>query len=82
MLKNRKSVELSVTLIITVVIALIVLVVALAIFGKGTGESAKTLRSCEARGGHCTSDLICQKGESMIPNVECEDGKPRCCLQI
>lgn len=76
-----KKADMSLALIVAAVIALIVIVVALAIFGKGTGESAKTLQSCEARGGTCMG-----KGEvcsgATIPNVECPTDKPKCCLKL
>ena len=81
MLKKRNAQNMSIALMIAVVIGLIVLVVVLAIFGKGTGESAKTLQSCEARGGTCT-----EKGEvcsgATIRNVECPTTEPKCCLNI
>ena len=76
-----KRADMSIALIVSAVIALVIIVVALAIFGKGTGESAKTLQSCEARGGYC-SVPICPQGESTIPNVKCEAGKPHCCLKL
>lgn len=76
---NKKA-DMSIALIVAAVIGLIVLVVALAIFGKGTGESAKTLQSCESRGGYC--NLGCPKEEIKIPNVECPTLKPNCCLKV
>ncbi len=78
---NKKA-DMSIALIVSAVIALIILVVVLVIFGKGAGESAKTLQSCEGRGGHCTSDIICPKEESTIPNVQCEDDAQRCCREF
>ena len=79
MLTTKKS-DMSIALIIAAVIGLIVLVVALAILGKGTGESGKTLQSCEARGGDCKPS--CPKEESQMPNVECPALKPKCCLKV
>jgi len=80
MLKTKKS-DMSIALIVSAVIALIIIVVALAILGKGTGDSANALRSCLSRGGYC-SDIKCPKEEAEIPNVECEAGKPHCCLKV
>lgn len=77
---NKKA-DMSIALIVSAVIALVIIVVALAIFGKGTGESAKTLQSCEARGGECTEGTkVC--GGATIPNVKCPTDKPKCCLKV
>lgn len=76
---NKKA-DMSLALIVAAVIALIVIVVALAIFGKGTGESAKTLGSCVARGGNCEPISVCPRDRATIPNVDCKIGI--CCLKI
>lgn len=76
-----KKADMSLALIVAAVIALIVIVVALAIFGKGTGESAKTLESCVARGGECKSVVACPSDSATIPNVDCPSGAI-CCLKI
>ena len=76
-----KKADMSLALIVAAVIALIVIVVALTIFGKGTGDSAKTLQSCGARGGECKSAATCPLGSATIPNVDCQSGAI-CCLKL
>ena len=75
-----KKADMSLALIVSAVIALVIIVVVLAIFGKGTGDSAKTLQSCEARGGECTEQAEVCSGAT-IPNVKCPADKPKCCLK-
>ncbi|MEK6950048.1 MAG: hypothetical protein AABX34_07530 [Nanoarchaeota archaeon] len=80
MLLNKKA-DMSIALIVAAVIALIVLVVALAIFGKGTGEAAKTLSDCKSRGGECLLSVKCPNDQAQIPNVKCDIGWI-CCLKV
>ena len=78
MLKIKKS-EMSIALIISAVIGLVILVVVLVIFGKGSGDAARTLESCEGRGGQCIeNDKTC--GGTLILTAKCATAKPKCCL--
>ncbi len=80
---NKKA-DMSIALIISAVIGLIILVVALAIFGKGTGQSVDILESCTARGGDCIPKKDPCANE--MPFAECQDStgsastELKCCL--
>lgn len=76
-----KKADMSIALIVSAVIALVIIVVALAIFGKGSGDSAKTLGSCVARGGECKDTKPCPRDSATILNVDCQNGAI-CCLKI
>ena len=78
-MRLNKKADMSIALIISAVIGLIIIIVAIAIFGKGTGQSVNTLESCQARGGDCIPEGDpCTK---VVPYAECQDNtKPKCCL--
>ena len=85
MLKKKNAMELSINMIILVIIGLIVLVVIMAIFGKQSGNTVKTLESCPSRGGSCVSESLCSDG-AKIPNI-CPQGTVGttniiCCVKV
>ena len=80
MLKKKKDAELSITVIIVAILGLIVLVVMILIFGEGTSDAVKTLKTCAAKGGVCKPPSDC--GGRTIGGVEgCTDSEI-CCLEI
>ncbi len=84
-MKSRKSQGLPVNYIIIAVIALVALVVVLAIFANFTGDTAKNINSCTAKGGKCANkDGKCDDKEYPIPlflSEDCEKENNICCLK-
>ena len=83
MLKKKKAMELSITVIIVAILGLIVLVVMIYIFGQGTSDAVKTLKTCAAKGGECKASGDCD-GTKLFNIKECKDKNPSeiCCIEI
>ncbi len=78
--------DLSINTIVIAVIALIVLAVLIIIFTNVLGDTNRTLRACEERGGTC-ADGVCPTGLQYfaLGNKQCRTDnpgftKPVCCL--
>lgn len=92
--KNKKSQGLPINTIIIAAIALAVLVVTFIIFTGQSSSTAKTLQSCELKGGKCAEKLsinsdkskpTCDDKEYNVPIIinDPECGKSKlCCLKI
>lgn len=92
--KHKKSQSIAINTIIVAAIALGVLVVTFIIFTSHTSSTAKTLQSCELKGGKCAKDLesnkniqklTCNDKEYNVPIIlndpACGESK-LCCLKI
>ena len=87
---NKKAAEMSLNVIIIAILVIIVLVVVVIIFSGRINIFGKTIASCQAQGGYCTSPQYtsvagisypaCPAGETMIKNTDC--GEQICCLKV
>ena len=94
-MKSKKSEGLSIDMIVIAAIALGVLVVTFIIFTGQTSSTAKTLQSCELKGGKCAQSLPENNGKApkevkcnneynipiIINDPACGESK-LCCLKI
>jgi len=80
MIRNKKSIEMSLNTIVIAAIALIVLIVLVFILTGRVSIFGEGLEDCTSKGGKC--DNPCETGYVGIPGTNCNDNNQKCCIKV